>query len=664
MRFFWILPAALVLGSGLSQSSAVRAAETVLPPSSANLSVSVNDATGAYTVTAANAHWSFAGTVGEPLAHITVNKGHDKLGDYREVGFQWGKPLRRGTIRNYQSRPLVAFGITTPGAAKEPPPDFPSFTAFPQNLHTLSFRDTVFSPPTFSLAQTSTPWVLFDDAAQTAVLSPASDFMVSQMHGDGKTSLASGLNATLTNLPAGFTHQSFFVVGQGIGSTVHAWGKTLTDLTGKPDPNDSEKMLRYLGYWTDNGGSYYYNYDKDKGYTGTLLALKQHYDQEKVPARYLQLDSWWYQKSMRSPGGVMGKPKNSKLPLESWNTYGGTLDYSASPDLFPKGLADFQKQVDLPFIVHARWLDPTGPYAQKYKLSGVAPVDPVWWDERMAYLRTNGVISYEQDWLNEIYAHSPEMASSLATGPAFADNMARSAKENGLTLQYCMATPRYFLQGSRYNNLTTIRTSEDRFERSKWNNFLYTSLLADSLHVRPWTDVFKSTEMGNLIISTLSCGPVGPGDRIGEESRENILMAVRADGVIVKPDVPLVPTDASILAGANQRHQPLVSATYTDNGIRTAYVFACARRGDMGAASFTPASLGLSGTVYVYDTAAKTATRQQASDAISTTRNRLVTRPIPSPRSGSPESHFSAMRAISSGPDDSVCRLSAKKRKN
>ncbi len=596
-------------------------AATSIPPSAAGIAVSVDEATGTYTVTETNPAWTFVGTVGGPMTEVHVTQGQDKLGGYQEITFHWNadSPMT-GAIRAYQTRPVVQFAVTTPQAMSRPTPDFPAFTTFPQNLHTLSFEDRVFSPHVFHLPQGGTPWFLFDDAAHTAALSPASDFLVAQMHGDGKTLLASGLNPTLANVPAGFTHRSLLVLGPGIGATFHAWGDALTADSGKTRPaDDADMLIKYLGFWTDNGAYYYYNYDKSLGYAGTLVALAQHYREANIPIRYLQLDSWWYQKTQISTTGQDGGPKNASLPKGTWNAYGGTLDYSASPDLFPQGLAAFQKAVGLPLVVHSRWIDKTSPYHQTYKISGVAAIDPRWWDDRAQYLKDNGVITYEQDWLNQIYDHSPEMASTLDAGPAFTDNMARSTKEHGQTMQYCMALPRFFLQGSHYSNLTTIRTSDDRLERSKWNDFLYTSLLADAMHIRPFTDVFLSTELGNLTIATLSSGPVGPGDAIGSESKDNIRRSVRGDGVIVKPDAPLLPTDASILADASGQHTPLVAATYTDNGIRTAYVFADTRNGDTSAVSFTPASLGLTGNVYVYRVSDKAGKKMDAADAYTDT---------------------------------------------
>ena len=596
-----------------------------LPPSASGVGVSVDEASGNYTVTDRSPAWTFTGSVGARLSEVTTTQGRDKVGRYQELSFQWQSDQPdhqpyRGTIRRYAARPVLLFSLTAQKAAAKLGTDFPNFTTFPQ-LHSMSYDDGAFSPHVFRLAHTATPWVLFDDKAQTAVLSPASDFIVSQMHGDAQTSLASGLNPELTGIPANFTHSTLLVIGSGIGQTVQTWGQALTDLSGKARPTqDAGRVLKYLGYWTDNGAHYYYNYDKTLGYAGTLLALRRQYQQEKIPIRYLQLDSWWYQKTRTSPEGKPGGPKNASLPEGTWNAYGGTLDYSASPDLFPSGLAAFQTQLGLPLVVHARWIDPASAYHKDYKISGVAPVDPRWWDDRTAYLKDNDVVCYEQDWLSAIYPNSPEMARTLGVGAAFADNMAQATRQEGQTMQYCMATPRFFLQGAKYGNLTTIRTSGDRLERSKWNDFVYTSQLAYAIGSWPWTDVFMSTETDNLLLATLSAGPVGTGDALGNESRDNLLRAVRADGVIVKPDVPLLPTDASVMADAAQMHTPLVAATYTDRGAgRTAYVFAFTRKGDGSAVSFAPAALGVTGPCYVYNGFDKTARRLGAGEAYSDT---------------------------------------------
>ena len=590
----------------LLSAFAPHAQAAALAPAPSGVAVSVDEATGAYKVAAHDPAWTFVGTVGARLSDVSEARGRDRVGAYQEISFRWpGNIPYGGAIRRYQNKPIVLFSLTARRPAARLMAEFPRFTSFPQNLHPMSYEDSAFSPHTFRLAHNATPWVLFDDRAHTAILSAASDFIVSQMHGDGKADLTSGLNPELANIPSGFTHKSLLVVGGGIGQTMQAWGQALTDISGKTRPsNEADLVLRYFGYWTDNGATYYYNYDPAEGYAGTMLAVRRRYQQEGIPIRYLQLDSWWYQKTRTSPAGKEEGPKNARLPKGTWNAYGGTLDYSASPALFPSGLTAFQRQLGLPLVVHARWIDPASPYHKSYRFSGIAPTDPRWWDDRAAYLAGGGVACYEQDWLSEIYPHSPEMARSLAPGALFADNMARATRGHGQTMQYCMATPRFFLQGAKYSNLTTIRTSGDRFERGKWNDFIYTSQLAQALGLWPWADVFMSGETDNLLLATLSAGPVGTGDGLGRESRANILLAARGDGVLVKPDVPLMPTDASILADARHAHTPLVAATRTDHA---AYIFACTRPGDGSALSFAPSALGFTGPAYVYDYFARTA---------------------------------------------------------
>jgi len=183
----------------------------------------------------------------------------------------------------------------------------------------------------------------------------------------------------------------------------------------------------------------------------------------------------------------------------------------------------------------------------------------------------------------------------------FLDNMAASMARRNLTMQYCMASARHFLQSSRYSNLTTIRTSGDRLERDRWTDFLYASRFASALGAWPFTDNFMSDETSQLLLATLSAGPVGIGDPIGSLNAANLLRAVRRDGVIVKPDVPLTPTDASYAAMAHGSKSPQVAYTWSDFGtLRTNYVFAFTQ-GSETKVSLRPWDLGMRTPVYVYD---------------------------------------------------------------
>ncbi len=576
------------------------------------ISVKVDNITGRYIVTSKLMNWNFAGSTGHKLTGIRNRKGIDEIGSYKEISFDWNAGAAyEGKIKWYAQKPVVLFFLTQRGKNIETPQAFPSFTEFPKGLHKFSFENQVFAPFQFKLNQTSTPWLFFNDSLDAYIISPASDFMISKMTGDGDKLISSGLNGGLENIPANFTHATILVFSRGIGNAWDIWGKALRSMYKRKIPaNDYDAVLKYYGYWTDNGADYYYNYDTTMGYANTLLAVRKRYKEEGIPLGYMQLDSWWYEKSIYDPNG---KPdadhKNPKLPFGMWNRYGGLMSYTADPFLFPKGLSAFHHELGLPLVTHSRWIDPTSPYHKKYKISGYAAVDPKYWDHIIKYIKNAGVVCYEQDWLNYIYDKSPEMAKDPEIGNAFTDGMANACRLNGLDMQYCMAQPRFFLQGLKYGNLTTIRTSNDRFEPKKWKSFLYASRLAYECGIYPWCDVFKSGEKGNMILAVLSAGAVGTGDAIGKEDKNNIMSACRKDGELVKPDVPVLPVDRDYINDSEGKKLPMLAYTYTDHGgIITGYVFAFTNDSSGSKnVEFVPSNLGIKSTAVVYDPLTKQA---------------------------------------------------------
>jgi hypothetical protein len=612
------------LGLGLLLPPVGVVAKSVSVKSAAGITAQFDDVSGCYEISIRQPARKFAGVIGRPAQSVFVENGSDRIGAYQEIRFTWRTNVAlTGSIRVYDARPVALFTLECNQAVHELPALFPRFTSVPAGLHYFSFKDDVFAPPSFKLEPNGTPWLLFDDRANAVIISPADNFMIASMSGDGVHEITSGLNPEVRDLPAHFKHATLLTFGDGINATWDAWGAAFTDLIGRNRPaNDVDAGLRYLGYWTDNGAVYYYHYDPALGYTGTLEALVRHYREREIPIRYLQLDSWWYYKTLTDPDGKIGQSKNSKLPEGEWNRYGGLIKYEAHPALFPDGLTKFQKKIGLPLITHNRWIDPASPYHEQYRISGFAGVDPLWWQKIINYIADSGVVCYEQDWLNVIYNHSPGLSATVGAGDDFTGGMAAAAKARGLSLQYCMALPRFFLQGAHYDNLTTIRVSDDRFQPSRWDNFLYTSRLASALGIWPWSDVFMSTETNNLLIATLSAGMVGVGDTIGAENKENLLQAVRPDGVLVKPDKPLLPLDEVYIAEANGKKLPMGAWTYSDHGpLRTAYLFAYNRQETNSENGFTPAALGFKDKVCVLSARSGIAKNQSAGKSFKFTLN-------------------------------------------
>ena len=556
--------------------------------------------TGSFSITVHDPAWQFGGSVGYPLANLATISSVDAAGHYSEISFDFQADVaRHGAIRAYWNRTAVLFTLTAPAGASNGF-SFPNIHTYPTGLNHIAYSG-VFANPTFSALPEEGPWAFFDSSANTFVISPAANFMTAStsMRSDG--TIVSGIDSGVVSLPQGFTHQTLLVAGKGINDTFTAWGATLVSLLGKAAvANDADQSLRSLGYWTDNGANYYYHTEGSLSYQDTLRAVKADFDRQGVRLGYIQLDSWFYPKG----------------PNYDWTDGAdGFPQYEAHPALFPQGLASFQNSLGVPLITHARWIDATSPYRQQYKISGNVAIDPAYWSQVSAYLKGSGVATYEQDWLS-----GPAIPNfNLTDGDAFLGNMAAAMAQQNLTMQYCMPMPRHVLQSARYSNLTTIRGSQDRFVTARWTPFLFASRLIGAVGAWPFTDVFLSTERSNLLLATLSAGPVGIGDQIGTMNAANILRSVRADGTIVKPDAPIAPLDASYIAAAAGTDQPLVAATSTTLGDWTEhYVFAYPV-GTNTQASFKPSDLGIAGRAYVYDYFGGTGQVVSATDTVSAT---------------------------------------------
>lgn len=553
----------------------------VVTGGSGSLTVSV-DPDGSYAVSVPALAWTFSGNIGYPLKNIQVASGTDALGTYSEIAFDFqSDAARHATIRSYGDHPEVLFTVSYPAAGPNTL-SFPNWSQYPQNLDHLTFSG-IFAPPTFNDFSNESPWIFFDSSSNAFILSPLTNFMSASTAWGPNGELATGIAPQISSLPKGFEHRTLLVIEKGINRAFDTWGQALTALHGKTRPaNDADASLNQVGYWTDNGAPYYYHTADSLTYEQTLAAIKADFDRVGIGLGYVQLDSWFY-------------PKGAGA---SWANNGeGIYLYTAASPPFTASLSRFQQSLGVPLITHARWIDPSSPYHKLYKMSGNVVMDPAYWNTVAQYLATSGVATYEQDWLAD-KAHAD---FNLTDSEAFMDNMAAAMAQRNLTMQYCMASPRHFMQSSRYSNLTSIRTSADRLGRDRWTEFLYTSRLASALGAWPFTDNFQSTETGNLLVAALSAGPVGIADPVGAISGANLLRAVRRDGVIVKPDAPLTPIDSSYSNMAHGVDTPQIASTYSDFGaLRTWYIFAYAQGSNLQA-KFSLSDFALDRPAYLYD---------------------------------------------------------------
>jgi len=592
------------LGAGALAPGPARAAQRLPAAGSAaatgaSASVSAN---GTYTVTTTSPAFTFTGTVGAAATNIGASTaGSDAVGAYHEIDFKYtaGGYARTASIRTYDSLPVVLFGTTYVDNSDNVSPyyAFPAFTQRPSLTYSETFSaDAPFGPYVFNTTGDPgfSPYLAFD-AAGAYLISPASHFdtgVLKTINGAFSSVLSDGI----TSIPAGLSYGTALVYGAGPAAVFSQWGSALTGWSGKERPAQSATtILAKLGYWTDHVYGYYY-YSSEL--PGVLQQVRTHWESLGLPMGYLQLDSWWYPKG----------------PDASWtDSSDGIYLYEADTTLFPNGLGAFQASVGVPLVTHARWIDSSSPYRQEYAMSGNVVIDPAYWNNRMNYLAENGVVTYEQDWLGA----NAQPAFNLTDRGAFLGNMASACSANKLDIQYCMPLPRDYLQSSLYGAVTNIRVSNDGFDRTEWDDFLYGSHLAASVGLWPWADVTTSAMTSCLVLQVLSAGPVGVGDEIGTENVGNLQRVAMADGTIVKPDTPIVPTNATYLSDAAGTGSAMIATTTSTHGSMTAgYVFAYSRSSTASAAaSFVPSDLGVTGTAYVYNYFANTGTVVSATAA-------------------------------------------------
>lgn len=525
------------------------------------------------------------GDLQQAVSQIRIRSASDRLGAFKEIEAVYGASARVAMIRLYSHGSTVLFLDQHKSAEANTSP-FPEFHEVPQTLMRASYRVFKFSPIDFGNLDSQGPWLFFDRQLNTIVLSPADNFLVADMeeHPDG--GLSSGIAAQIATLPAGFTHRTLLCFGQGINRTISNWGGALQKLEGKaPVPNDEDVVLNKFGYWTDNGAKYYYKFDPALGYEGTLLAVRDEFQKLGIPLAYMQLDSWWY-------------PKQD--PKGKGDT--GAMIYRADPKIFPAGLDAFHRKLGLPLVTHGRWIAHDSPYRNQYRMSDNVIIDSRFWNSTADYLKQGGVTVYEQDWLNK----NARPAVDIEQSHAYLSDMANSMMRNGIGIQYCMPLPAYFMASTEFANIRTIRTGDDHFMRARYDTFLYTSALARAVGLWPWSDVFMSSEQLNLILSTLSAGPVGTGDALGTIEAENLRQSMRKDSVILKPDTSLMPIDAMYLedsaTGLERASAPMVAEAQTRFGtLSESYLLSYSRTSKDLEAMVPSADLGTEGPIYAWD---------------------------------------------------------------
>eukprot|EP00040_Diaphanoeca_grandis_P001423 m.18491 g.18491 ORF g.18491 m.18491 type:complete len:900 (-) comp12048_c0_seq1:37-2736(-) len=380
--------------------------------------------------------------------------------------------------------------------------------------------------------------------------------------------LSWGLSGKIENVPKGFSVETILSLGAGPNQAVRQWGDVMTRRYNKSNPRDKDYTTTHLGYATDNGAYYYKNPEPGKTYQQTLFDVKNYADEQKIPYRHVQLDSWWYIKGVG----------------------GGTKTWAPGPGTFPDGLAPFSNKTGWKITAHNRMWAADTTYAvanggdYKWYLEGdeAVPLEQDFWNFLLNQGKHWGLSVYEQDWMFTEFVGTNKTLADPELARTWLLQMGSAATAEDLTIQYCMLWPRMALQSLEIPSVTTARASTD-YDAGRNDQWILglSSLFLDSLALRPTKDNFFSTDkQGNgskgterfnrlqALVSVLTTGPVFPSDKVGASDAALILRACTTDGRTLRPDSAATNIDSNILAKALARGTGVaepgeVQSTYT-----------------------------------------------------------------------------------------------------
>lgn len=503
------------------------------------------------------------------------NDGIDKLGAFKSINAEFrsenNELCLRIAIKNYFQENFIIFELILPQGLKNSTSckksqlitSFPSFLNISPHTKIFSYRDTKFCPPSRKLEITSAPVLLYDDSLNCFTLSSLDGFLNTLISKDKDNRINCGIQGKIKELPSGFSQKFILLFNKGINHSLERLGDILLKYH---DSNRKDLyaniVTSYLGFWTDNGGYYYYNTERGINYEETMISIKQYFEKNAIPIKYYNFDSWWYLKHTNKILTTLLRPI---VRLQGGGLYGNTLCWEVDPKNFTTNLKTFQQRFQRPITAHNRRWDSRSPYLDKFRFetykNHAVPLNREFWKWLMVHAKESGIVVYEQDWIKNQIASMPILKQYINAQHDWLDNMAIAAKENEIDVFYCMQTPGVLLYSIKHSNVNISRCSEDYNHRwpltYRYVHSTQTNILFNAISINSHPDVFRSRTIENKILRVfgekypnfnclyqiLNAGVVAPGDKKENLNWDLLKKACRNDGLLLKPDKSLTVND-------------------------------------------------------------------------------------------------------------------------
>eukprot|EP00127_Corallochytrium_limacisporum_P006483 Clim_evm14s229 gene=Clim_evmTU14s229 len=433
-------------------------------------------------------------------------------------------------------------------------------------------------------ASPSKPVTIYSSSSHFLVASHAN--VERHLEDDGVPMLKLGLMGSVKSVPVGYDVSFMeFSWDMGIHAAFLQWGSALRMRYNLPiESTRPSRFTDYLGYYTDNGAWYYYRGEptgkrqKALNPNGTrfpadmpllLKAVANAADNDGIPFRHGQMDSWWYEHGEHD-GVKAWEPNSQYVPS-------GKLDASDLPHQW------------FGWTAHNRWWDEDTTYAKdnggEYEIY-IEHVNNVsiplgtddFWNDLMRKAKVEREIGvYEQDWLDEQMKRTELVRQDAEAGDRWMRSMGKGAIEQGVEIQLCMVYPRHVLSAVSMASangrggsgpvtpvVTHIRGSDDyQPGNQQWQGLGLSSYFIFAVGAKPFKDTLWSTpeQPGSpygtdakeprpalqVAVSVLTSGPVVPGDRMGHWDAALINRACNSSGRLLRAGHP-AHADETLLA--------------------------------------------------------------------------------------------------------------------
>lgn len=400
------------------------------------------------------------------------------------------------------------------------------------------------------------PLVIRDPEGRVLLLAPLDAWheqvIAVQQDDRGVVGLRWGWHGDLDRVPAGFSSTLGLYDGASVAEVFERWGHEIRTVPERPR---SDPLLTHLSYWTDNGAAYWYRTEPGRDLADTLAAKVAELDDLGTPVGAVELDSWFYPHEISRPVTEVGY-----LP-EVPPT--GMLEWTPRPEVLPDGVDGLAERLGRhPLVLHSRHISPASPYLDEgdwWVDLAAHPVDQRFFDRWVADAAAWGATCIEQDWMMITWFGVHQIREEPGRAGDWQRALDRAAGRHGLSLLWCMATPADLVATVGLANVVAVRTCDDyRFAADPailWHWYLTVNRLADALGLATFKDCFFSMGGDGIdgdphpeieaLLSAMSAGVVGVGDRIGRTDPAVLRRVALADGSLVTSDRPLALTDRS-----------------------------------------------------------------------------------------------------------------------